>query len=55
MSKTVPLLIFKLKNGDGGMVIGSIDDGDTKESLIDFLIEKYGDRLDVEKTKEVNR
>jgi len=54
MPKTVPLLIFKLKNVDGGTVIGSAADGDTKESLIDFLIEKYGDRLDVEKMKEIN-
>ena len=42
------VLHYFLKNGDSGRVVGDHDD--TRRTLIAILIQKYGARLDVDKT-----
>jgi hypothetical protein len=48
-----PLLQYKTRKGDGGIVLGTKGE-DTKESLMLLLINKYGNDLDIELTYQLN-
>lgn len=53
MSNESPALTFRTHQNDGGVIVG-IKGEDTKQSLFDLLVEKYGERLDVETTLKLN-
>jgi hypothetical protein len=53
MSTESPTLQYKTHQGDGGSILGTKGE-DTRQSLFDLLVEKYGQRLDVETTLKLN-
>lgn len=53
MDNVTPLVRYATHQGDGGTIIGTKGE-DTRQSLYDILVKKYGERLDVEKTIALN-
>lgn len=48
-----PLIHYKTHQGDAGTILGTNGE-DTRQSIFDLLVKKYGDRLDVETTLRLN-
>jgi hypothetical protein len=53
VDNVTPLVQYATHQGDGGTIIGTKGE-DTRQSLFELLVQKYGDRLDVEKTIALN-
>jgi hypothetical protein len=53
INNSTPLVQYATRQGDGGTILGTKGE-DTRQSLFELLVQKYGDRLDVEKTMIIN-